>query len=115
MDNILRKNNFLLISIGAVPGTILRWQIDQVFIVNLIGCFLLGFINALNIPEKYKLTFGFGFCGCLTTFSGWTLQLLQLLRKGLYNLFIVNSIAIVITGIIAIALGNLLAKKFVNY
>ena len=108
---IFLKNNFFIISIGAIPGAILRWQIDQVFIVNIIGCFILGFINSLNISRRYKLIFGFGFCGSLTTFSGWSLQLFKLINQGSYKLFFLNSILMVMLGLLAISLGNLFAKK----
>ena len=111
---IFLKNNFFIISIGAIPGAILRWQIDQVFIVNIIGCFILGFINSLNISRRYKLIFGFGFCGSLTTFSGWSVQLFKLINEGSYKLFFFNSILMVMLGLLAISLGNLLAKKITH-
>ena len=114
MNNYLRNNNYFLISIGAVPAALLRWQIDEVFIVNIIGCFLLGFLNALPISRKYKLIFGFGFCGSLTTFSGWIYKLFQLISQGLYKLFFLNSILIVLTGFLAVGLGDFLAKKIID-
>ena len=114
MSNFLKKNKFFLISIGAVPGALFRWQIDDVFIVNIIGCFLLGMINSLPISHRYKLIFGFGFCGSLTTFSGWSFQLFQLISKGLYKLFFLNSVLIVLIGFFAICLGDLFARKVIN-
>ena len=111
---IFLKNNIFLISIGAIPGAILRWQIDQVFIVNIIGCFILGFINSLNISRRYKLIFGFGFCGSLTTFSGWSFQLFKLINEGLYKLLFFNSILMVTLGLFSIGLGHLFAKKITN-
>ena len=113
MNRIL-KNNFICISIGAVPAAILRLQIDQLFIVNIIGCFLLGFINSLAISKRYKLILGFGFCGSLTTFSGWSFQLFKLINQGFYQLFFLNSISIVMLGIFSVSLGHLLAKKIIN-
>ena len=100
-----------MISAGAIPGALLRWQIDQIFIVNIIGCFLLGFFNSLAIPKRYKLTLGVGLCGSMTTFSGWSLHLHHLLSEGLYKLFFLNSISIVLLGVFAIGLGHILAKK----
>ena len=111
MYNSLKKNSFFLISLGAVPASILRWQIDEIFIVNIIGCFLLGFINSLPISMNSKLIFGFGFCGSLTTFSGWTYQLYELIIKGSYKLFLLNSISTVMIGCFAVGLGDFLAKK----
>ena len=111
MDHFLKKNSFYFVAIGAVPASILRWQIDDIFIVNLIGCFLLGFINALEMSKKYKLIFGFGFCGSLTSFSGWSFKLFELLSQGSYKLFFFNSFLIVLIGCFAVALGHLLAIK----
>ena len=114
MYKFFKENNYFLISIGAVPAAIFRWQIDETWIVNIIGCFLLGFINSLSISRRYKLIFGFGFCGSLTTFSGWTLQLFQLINQGLFKLFLLHSILIVIFGIFAAGLGHFVSKKIIN-
>ena len=114
MRNFVKQNKFLLISLGAFPGALLRWKIDNILIVNIIGCFLLGIINALPISKKYKLIFGFSFCGSFTSFSGWSLQLFQLISQGLYELFFFKSIVIVLIGFFAICLGDLFAKKVMN-
>ena len=107
----IKKNTFFLISIGAVPGALFRWQIDEIFIVNLIGCFLLGLFNSLAMSRKYKLTLVVGLCGSMTTFSGWSFHLYELLSQGLYKLFLMNSISIVIMGVFAIGLGHMFGKK----
>ena len=114
MNRFLKKNDFIIISIGAVPAAIFRWQIDQIFIVNIIGCFLLGLINSLPISSRKKLIFGFGFCGSLTTFSGWSLQLFTLLNEGFYKLFFLNLILIGILGLFAVYLGHFIAKKITS-
>ena len=112
--NTFLKNNFFIISIAAIPAAILRWQIDKIFIVNIIGCFLLGFINSLNISRRYKLIFGFGFCGSLTTFSGWSFQLFKLISQGFYKLFFLNSILMVMLGLLGFGLGHFFAKRIIN-
>ena len=114
MSNFFKQNKFFLFSIGAILGAVFRWQVDDIFIVNTIGCFLLGIINALPISVRYKLIFGFGFCGSLTTFSGWSFKLFQLISDGLYELFFFNSVLLVIIGFSAICLGDWLAKKVIN-
>ena len=114
MKSFLRNNDFFIISIGAIPAAIFRWQIDQIFIVNTIGCFLLGLINSLPVSRRYKLCLGFGFCGSLTTFSGWSSQLFKLISQGFYKLLFLNSIVIVMLGIFAFGLGHLVAKKIIN-
>ena len=100
-----------MISIGAIPGALIRWQLDEIFIVNLIGCFFLGFFNSLTIAKRYKLTLSVGLCGSMTTFSGWSFHLNDLLLKGLYQLFFFQSILIIIMGIFAVGLGQTIAKK----
>ena len=114
MHKFFTRSNFFLISVGAVPGAIFRWQIDDVFIVNTLGCFLLGIINALPVKRMYKLIFGFGFCGSLTTFSGWSFHLFQLISEDLYKLFFLNSVLTLLIGFFAICLGDLFAKKVMN-
>ena len=98
MYSFLRNNSFIIISVGAVPAAILRCQIDQIFIVNAIGCFLLGFINSLPVSRRYKLLFGSGFCGSLTTVSVLSFQLYKLINQGFYKLFFLNSILILTIG-----------------
>ncbi|WP_269609059.1 fluoride efflux transporter FluC [Prochlorococcus marinus] len=114
MDNLLKNNDFVFISIGAIPAALFRWQIDQIFFVNAIGCFLLGFINALPIRRRLKLIFGFGFCGSFTTFSGWSFQLFELINNSFYKLFFLNILLIVLIGFIAVCLGHFVAKKIIN-
>ena len=107
----IRKHTFILISMGAIPGALIRWQIDEMFIANLIGCFLLGFINSLDISKRYKLILGVGLCGSITTFSGFSFYSYMLLNQGLYKLFLFNSISIVLIGVFAIYLGHVFGKK----
>ena len=114
MNDFFKKNHVFIISIGSFPAALIRWQIDQIFVVNIIGCFLLGYINSLPISRKYKLIFGFGFCGSFTTFSGWSFQLFELIEQGLYKLFFLNSILSLICGMLAIGFGHLVAKKIIS-
>ena len=85
----------LLVAIGAVPGALLRWQsgvqlgphlggsAGADLLVNLVGSFLLGFL-AGPIPRRTGLVLllGIGFCGCLTTFSSWMLDVVKLIQTG---------------------------------
>ena len=107
----IKKNTFFLISIGAIPGALVRLLIDDIFLVNIVGCFLLGFVNSSAISKRYKLALGVGLCASMTTFSGWSYHSYQLIRQGLYKLFFFNSISIVLLGVFAIGLGHIFAKK----
>ena len=111
MGKDITNNTFFLISLGAILGALLRWQINEIFIVNSIGCFLLGFFNSLDILKKYRLILCVGLCGSMTTFSGWSSHLYKLVNQGLYKLFLLNSISIALMGVLAIGLGHIFAKK----
>lgn len=68
-----------LVAAGAIPGALLRWHLPHLLIANLLGCLLLGLL--LGWPgarPRLMLWGGIGFCGSLTSFSSWMLQLANL-------------------------------------
>jgi len=85
----------LLVGLGAIPGALLRWQsavqlgswlggsAGADLLVNVVGSLVLGFL-AGPIPRRTGLVLlvGIGFCGSLTTFSSWILDVVKLLEKG---------------------------------
>lgn len=72
-----------LLSCGAIPGALLRWQLALVLgssagtaAANLLGCGLMGLLIGLaSGRQRLFLVLGVGFCGSLTTFSTWILEL----------------------------------------
>jgi CrcB protein len=84
-----------LVASGAVPGALVRWQLvgrlgphlggpwGANLLANLVGCFLLGFLSG-PLPSRtpLMLVLGIGFCGSLTTFSGWILDLASFQHQG---------------------------------
>ncbi len=87
--NLIQQLRFLLwISIGSIPAALIRWQIDNYFFANILGCFVLGIFIGLNFNFRYQLMLCSGFCGSLTTFSGWMVVLKDYLnRKDFSTLF----------------------------
>jgi len=77
----------LLVSLGAVPGALLRWQVslhwaDRHVLVNVVGAALLGLLAGLPAAPRRQLLVGIGFCGSLTTFSSWMLDAMRLISVG---------------------------------
>ena len=77
----------LLVSLGAVPGVLLRWQValhlaDRSVVVNVLGAALLGLLAGLPAAPRRQLLVGIGFCGSLTTFSSWMLDAMRLISVG---------------------------------
>jgi len=102
---------FFIISIGSILGSLIRWKIDNIFFVNILGCFIFGFINNLQISKKFKLFFCFSFCGSLTSFSGWILDLFNIFNKRLYLLFLFKVILFLVIGYFALYLGYLISNN----
>ena len=69
--------DLLLVGFGAIPGSLLRWLVDDLNVVNMLGAFVLGWLcaTAPGRPRAWLLVGGVGFCGSLTSFSGWILAL----------------------------------------
>jgi len=70
-------SSLLLVALGAIPGSLLRWLVDDLTLVNLLGALVLGWLSATAAgrPRAWLLVGGVGFCGSLTSFSGWILEL----------------------------------------
>lgn len=76
-----------LVATGAIPGALLRWQLDLLLhtevVANLLGCLVMGAVlSRAGRRPRLMLLAGIGFCGSLTTFSSWMLRLTQLLQRG---------------------------------
>lgn len=116
-----------LVAAGAVPGALLRWRLGSLgsglegplaglleanLTANLIGSLLLGVIAGLPAPRpRLMLLGGIGFCGSLTTFSGWILQISLDLRAG-RPLEALGVILISLAGgLLAVGLGLLAGRR----
>lgn len=84
-------------------------------LVNLIGCFLIGFLAALA-EEKFllgpeaRLLLMVGFCGAFTTFSTFMFETANLLRDGETLKAFMNVAASVIVGFLVFRLGVFLGE-----
>jgi CrcB protein len=119
---------FLLISIGAILGSNLRYWVGgwaaNLFgtsfpygnlIINLTGSFILGFFitlttNRLFVDPRWRILVAIGLLGSYTTFSSYTFESINLITEnqwipGLFNLF-----GSAIFGGLAVLLGIFLAR-----
>jgi CrcB protein len=96
--------SILAISIGASLGALLRWWLASnlnayfpgippgTLAANLIGGYVVGlavaFFATSTLPPEWRLFVITGFCGGLTTFSGFSAEIVTLImqRQGLWAL-----------------------------
>ena len=116
-----------LVGCGAVPGAWLRWQSGvhlgpvlggsavSDLLVNLIGSLILGFL-AGPMPRRPSLLLllGIGFCGCLTTFSSWMLDVVKLLQAGQPVFGLLLIVVSLVLGVACAAAGFQLSRRVFN-
>ncbi|MEB3199564.1 MAG: CrcB family protein [Synechococcaceae cyanobacterium] len=101
-----------LVAAGAVPGALLRWQLQDVLTANLLGCLVLGVIlGGQGRRRRLMLLAGIGFCGSLTTFCSWMLELARALDRGAWLPFSRELLLALLGGLAALVLGLGLGQR----
>lgn len=118
----------LIVAAGGAIGAVCRFMFGKLpigssdgfpiktFIVNVLGCFLIGLAAALALKQfadspRLVLFLKVGICGGFTTFSSFALETGGLIEKGAYitsALYILLSVAV---GIAALFAAQFLVEK----
>ena len=119
---------WLSLAVGGVTGTFARYVLAGwvyevagagfpygTLIVNLLGCFLIGFLAALAearslLPPNARLLLMAGFCGAFTTFSTFMLETANLVKGGEVLKGLLNVLVSVLVGFVLFRLGVLVAE-----
>ncbi len=85
------------------------------FVINVLGSFILGFLYAMSVfsgklPPELHLALTVGCCGAFTTFSTFSLEILNLIRDGAFAAAFLYVLASFAFGLLAVALGFFFAK-----
>lgn len=119
---------YIYIGIGGFFGAVARFAVGNfagivwegsfpagTFLVNLAGCFLLGFLMTLSlerlvITPSVRMGAATGFLGGLTTFSTYTYEALNLVSNGLWGTAVWYILLSVLVALIAAWLGVAAAR-----
>jgi fluoride exporter len=121
---------YLLIGIGGFLGANARyfvavWIAERLgsafpygtLIINVSGSFILGFLGGaiaegILVHPNWRLFFAIGFLGAYTTFSTFSFENFMLIQERLYLQALVNMLASVCLGLMAILGGMIVARLF---
>lgn len=121
-------SKFLWVAAGSCLGGVCRYAISRLFqeysssifpwgtfIVNIIGCLIIGLIYGLlnrgfYMSEGMKLFLTVGFCGGFTTFSTFMHENYLLLNPGGFFWIVAYAVLSLVIGLVMIYLGYLMAR-----
>jgi len=125
-------NTFLAVLIGGGVGSVARWFISLklnpttsllpigTLTVNLAGAFIIGlgiavFNRMTHLDPVWKMLLTTGFCGGMTTFSTFSLEVVYMLQDGRFGAALLN-IALNLFGSLALTLlGFMLVSWYTGH
>lgn len=118
----------LMIGAGGFIGSIARYLVSKffqnlflsaypwgTFVVNMLGCLLIGFLYGIftrsgYLSAEWRLFLTVGICGGFTTFSTFANENFLLIKGGDFYYFLLYTGLSVILGIAAVYIGNIITK-----
>ena len=116
--------NLILIGLGGAFGAMSRFGVNIFFqkyllistiygtlFVNILGCFLIGLILGISLPEKNSSYYFFiiGFLGSFTTMSAFTHQTIMIANSNLINAVSYIMLTLILS-ILATYIGAIISK-----
>lgn len=120
----MQFGNLMGLIAGGAIGSVLRWAIGlripfqthhfswSTFFINTTACFFIGFLWYRIESETAKLFWITGLLGGFSTFSGFTLEIIQYLQSQQNKLAAVYGISSIIFGILLTWLGQRFSVSF---
>jgi fluoride exporter len=124
-------SRYAMIAIGGATGAIARYQVAAVvqarvpvgfpygtFVVNVTGCFIMGFVTALLterlvVHPNWRFLIPIGFVGAYTTFSTFELETFRAASEGAWLIAAGNMFGSFAAGYVALWAGFVAARLLV--
>jgi CrcB protein len=109
----------LWVAAGAVPGALLRWHWSDgwhgTLAANLLAALMLGSLVPLQKRHpRLLLMLGVGFCGSLSTFSTWMLELVDALQSAESGQALIVLLTNLLGGLVAVGLGSTVSQRWIR-
>ena len=129
-DFQLMLKNLLIIGSGGFIGSIARYLVSQLnlsvnfhsipvgtLLVNIIGCFLIGFLSGIAdksmiLSTEWRLFLMVGLCGGFTTFSAFANENLMLIHNGQIAAVLLYTAISIFLGFLAVYIGYVITNLF---
>ena len=122
---------YLLVGLGGAIGAISRLIIGQLtnslttylpintLIVNVVGCFLIGYYighnpKIIDTPNHFHPFFVIGFLGAFTTFSSFAYETMSLYQQDKFINAVLNVFFNLVLCLAFVVIGHLMASKIHN-
>ena len=120
--------NLLIIGSGGFIGSIARYLVSQLnlsvnfhsipvgtLLVNIIGCFLIGFLSGIAdksmiLSTEWRLFLMVGLCGGFTTFSAFANENLMLMHNGQMLAVLLYTALSILLGFLAVYFGYIITN-----
>ena len=113
------------VGIGAIAGAVVRWGLGEwldgggtwpwaVFVANIVGCLLLGLLVGgfrKLLHTDALIGWAVGFCGALTTFSAFAVDLARFVRDDRWGWFVAYLGVSVVLGIAVFTVGRAAGRE----
>ena len=128
----MNYSTYALIALGGACGALSRFLVSNwvyskaesifpwgTFAVNITGCFLVGIVYVLSVDSliihpNTRTFLMVGFLGAFTTYSTFSLEVLNLLKAGQTKLAMLNSFGTLSACLLAVWAGFVLAKIIIR-
>lgn len=100
-----------MVAIGGAAGACVRWAVGEVIpvdafpwptlLVNVLGCAAFAAVTSRPLPMRINRLLAAGFCGGLTTFSTFAVELVDLIDRGRTGIAVVYLASSLLLGVFA--------------